>query len=61
MITPVALAYPDEILRTVADRMAQQGLGVLPVVDRAERVLTHRRAAPSGLPMSWPVAEFERD
>ncbi len=35
MIPPMALAYPDEILRPVADRMAHQGLGVLPVVDRA--------------------------
>jgi len=34
MIAPVALAYPDEILRAVADRMAALGLGVLPVVDR---------------------------
>ena len=36
MIDPVAVAHPDEILRTVADRMADQGLGVLPVVDRTE-------------------------
>ena len=35
MIPPVAVAYPDEILRTVADRMAALGLGVLPVIDRA--------------------------
>lgn len=35
MIPPVALAHPDEILRTVADRMAHGGFGVLPVVDRA--------------------------
>jgi H+/Cl- antiporter ClcA len=35
MIPPVALAYPDEILRTVADRMAHGGFGVMPVVDRA--------------------------
>ncbi len=76
MLAPVALAYPDEILRTVADRMAHQGIGVLPVVEHtdasrlvglitqfdllqarqklleeernAERVLTLRRAAPSG-------------
>jgi H+/Cl- antiporter ClcA len=34
MIPPVAVAYPDEILRTVADRMAALGLGVLPVIDR---------------------------
>ena len=36
MIAPMALAYPDEILRAVADRMAALGLGVLPVVDRAD-------------------------
>ncbi len=36
MITPVGVAYPDEILRTIADRMAHIGLGVLPVVDRAD-------------------------
>jgi H+/Cl- antiporter ClcA len=36
MIVPVAVAYPDEILRAVADRMAGLGLGVLPVVDRAD-------------------------
>jgi chloride channel protein, CIC family len=35
MISPMAVAYPDEILRTVADRMAHGGLGVLPVVDRS--------------------------
>jgi H+/Cl- antiporter ClcA len=34
MITPVGEAYPDEILRTIADRMAELQLGVLPVVDR---------------------------
>ncbi len=34
MMEPVAIAYPDEILRGVADRMAANGLGVLPVVDR---------------------------
>ena len=32
----MALAHPDEVLRTVADRMAQHGLGVLPVVERAD-------------------------
>jgi CIC family chloride channel protein len=31
----VVVAYPDESLRDVADRMAERGLGVLPVVDRA--------------------------
>ena len=30
----VVVAYPDEALRTVADRMAERRLGVLPVVDR---------------------------
>lgn len=34
MIPPVAVAYPDELLRTVADRMAALGLGILPVIDR---------------------------
>jgi CBS-domain-containing membrane protein len=34
----VATAYPDETLRDVADRMAGQHLGVLPVVARG----THR-------------------
>jgi CBS domain-containing protein len=37
MITPVAVAYPDEILRSVADRMAALDVGVIPVVDRADR------------------------
>ncbi len=36
MMDPVAIAYPDEILRGVADRMAGSELGVLPVVDRAD-------------------------
>ncbi len=36
MMDPVAIAYPDEILRGVADRMAGNVLGVLPVVDRAD-------------------------
>jgi CIC family chloride channel protein len=36
MFAPKALAYPDEILRSVADRMASLGLGVLPVVDRTD-------------------------
>jgi chloride channel protein, CIC family len=39
MMEPVALARPDEILRTVADRMAHLGLGVLPVVDRGDASL----------------------
>ena len=36
MLSPVALAHPDEVLRTVADRMVQHTLGVLPVVERAD-------------------------
>ena len=36
MIAPTAMAYPDEILRSVADRMAGLGVGVVPVVDRAD-------------------------
>jgi H+/Cl- antiporter ClcA len=36
MISPTGIAYPDEILRSVADRMASLGLGVIPVVDRAD-------------------------
>jgi CBS domain-containing protein len=36
MVTSFAAAYPDEILRAVADRMAGLGVGVLPVVDRAD-------------------------
>jgi chloride channel protein, CIC family len=36
MTAAAAVAYPDEILRTVADRMAALGLGVMPVVSRAE-------------------------
>jgi len=37
MGTSYAVAYPDEILRAVADRMAELGLGVLPVVHRAQK------------------------
>jgi H+/Cl- antiporter ClcA len=37
MTAPVAVAYPDEILRSVADRMASRGIGVIPVVDRADQ------------------------
>ncbi|MGH9047249.1 MAG: chloride channel protein, partial [Acidimicrobiales bacterium] len=37
MIPPKQVAHSDEILRAVADRMAAQGLGVLPVVDRKDR------------------------
>ena len=36
MIPSASVAHPDEILRSVADRMAALGLGVLPVVDRSE-------------------------
>jgi Mg/Co/Ni transporter MgtE len=35
MSPPMVVAYPDEILRSVADRMASLGIGVLPVIDRA--------------------------
>jgi len=77
MIPPVAIAHPEEILRSVADRMAALGVGVIPVVNRAdtgrldglitqfdlltarqklleeerhaERVLTLRRVASSGV------------
>ncbi|MGH9018175.1 MAG: chloride channel protein [Acidimicrobiales bacterium] len=35
MVETSAVAYPDEILRAIADRMALLGLGVLPVVERA--------------------------
>ncbi len=34
MIPPVAVAFPDEVLRSVADRMAARSVGVVPVVDR---------------------------
>lgn len=36
MIAPTAVAYPDEILRAVADRMAAHAIGVIPVVDRRD-------------------------
>ncbi len=36
MISPMTVAYPDEILRSVADRMAALGVGVLPVVERSD-------------------------
>ena len=36
MIPATAIAYPDEILRSVADRMATHGIGVIPVVDRTD-------------------------
>jgi chloride channel protein, CIC family len=35
-IADYAVAYPDEMLRTVAERMAALGVGVLPVVDRGD-------------------------
>ncbi len=38
MIAAPSVAYPDEILRPVADRMASLELGVLPVVDRDGRL-----------------------
>ncbi len=36
MTAPQVLAYDDEILRAVADRMALSGVGVVPVVDRSD-------------------------
>jgi chloride channel protein, CIC family len=36
MIQPTAVAHPDEVLRSVADRMAALGLGALPVVSRTD-------------------------
>jgi CIC family chloride channel protein len=36
MMEPVRIAYPDEIRRGAADRMAGSELGVPPVVDRAD-------------------------
>ena len=36
MIAPTVLAYPDEILRSIADRMAAHGIGVIPVVERSD-------------------------
>jgi H+/Cl- antiporter ClcA len=36
MIPAMSVAYPDEILRSVADRMAAYGHGVLPVIDRSD-------------------------
>jgi CIC family chloride channel protein len=32
----VTLAYPDEVLRSIADRMASRGVGVIPIVDPAD-------------------------
>jgi chloride channel protein, CIC family len=36
MVTQMAIAYPDEILRPVAERMAGDSISVLPVVDRRD-------------------------
>ncbi len=36
MLLPLVTAYPDEVLRAVADRMAAHGIGVIPVVDRED-------------------------
>jgi CIC family chloride channel protein len=36
MVAVPAVAFPDEMLRDVADRMAALGLGALPVVDRGQ-------------------------
>ncbi|MGH9096227.1 MAG: chloride channel protein, partial [Acidimicrobiales bacterium] len=36
MISSMTVAYPDEILRSVADRMAALGLGAIPVVSRTD-------------------------
>gem|GEM_PF-29194 len=36
MEPPIAVAYPDEILRAVADRMALRGTGAIPVISRLE-------------------------
>jgi chloride channel protein, CIC family len=36
MRAPVAVAHPDEILRSVADRMAEREIGVLPVIARED-------------------------
>ena len=32
----LVVAFPDETLREVADRMAERQVGVLPVVERAQ-------------------------
>jgi len=36
MISPAHIAFSDEILRSLADRMVALRLGALPVVDRAD-------------------------
>jgi chloride channel protein, CIC family len=41
MVSAVTLAHPDEILRPVADRMADLQLGVLPVVARDDPTRLH--------------------
>src|SRR5665213_2983740 len=37
MIKDVVTSFPEESLRTIADRMATKQVGVLPVVDRLEK------------------------
>jgi CIC family chloride channel protein len=37
MIAPAQIAFPDEVLRELADRMVALRLGALPVVDRADQ------------------------
>lgn len=37
MIKDVVTSFPEESLRTIADRMAEKQVGVLPVVDRVEK------------------------
>jgi CBS-domain-containing membrane protein len=34
MVRDLVVAYPDETLRQIADRMAQRQVGVMPVVER---------------------------
>ena len=36
MLRSLTVAYPDEVLRAVADRMAALGLGAMPVVERSD-------------------------
>jgi CBS domain-containing protein len=37
MVGTFLRAYPDDVLRSVADRMAAAGIGVLPVVEREDQ------------------------
>ena len=60
MITSLTVAHPDEILRAVADRMAALGLGVLPVVDRAQPAAPRRTHHPLRPPPSPPEAPRRR-